>query len=74
MRRKRRCPLYPVWRPQNQNSAKVMPALLPNADMCSALTHVRFGPIADIPFSRCVWLPMFYRGSNAGVLRGICRR
>jgi hypothetical protein len=27
---------------------KVMSALLPKADMCSALAHVCFGPIADI--------------------------
>jgi hypothetical protein len=27
---------------------KVMSALHPKADMCGALDHVRFGPIADI--------------------------
>jgi hypothetical protein len=27
---------------------KVMSALLPKADMCSAVAHVRFGPIADM--------------------------
>ena len=27
---------------------KVMSALLPKADMCGALVHVRFVPIADI--------------------------
>ena len=30
------------------HAAMVMSALLPKADMCSALAHVRFGPIADI--------------------------
>jgi hypothetical protein len=30
-----------------------MSALPPKADMCSALAHVRFGPIADMrPFAR----------------------
>jgi hypothetical protein len=28
---------------------KTMSALPPKADMCSALAHVCFGPIADIP-------------------------
>jgi hypothetical protein len=28
---------------------QVMPALPPKADMCGALAHVCFGPIADIP-------------------------
>jgi hypothetical protein len=31
---------------------KVMSALLPKADMCSALAHVRFGPKADIPAAK----------------------
>ena len=29
--------------------AEAMSALHPKADMCSALVHVRFVPIADIP-------------------------
>src|SRR5262245_23371019 len=40
-----------------------MSALPPKADMCGALTHVRFGPIADIPAGRigydCGFSPPF---------------
>src|SRR5262249_18404378 len=33
---------------QTSRSAIAMSALPPKADMCSAVAHVRFGPIADI--------------------------
>ena len=33
-----------------------MSALPPKADMCSALAHVRFVPIADLPAMRRRWL------------------
>ena len=32
---------------ESRHAAKVMSALPPKADSCSAATHVRFGPIAD---------------------------
>ena len=34
---------------QTDAAQKVMSALTPKADMCSATWHVRFVPIADIP-------------------------
>src|SRR4029453_5628398 len=33
---------------KSRHLPKLMSALLPKADMCSALAHVCFGPIADI--------------------------
>jgi len=52
---RRQCPLWVKSR--HMQRKRVMSALPPKADMCSALGHVGFGPIADIagdgvPFTR----------------------
>jgi len=48
MHRKRPCPLCT---PNNDSESgfreKIMSALLPDADLCGAPTHFRFGPKAD---------------------------
>jgi hypothetical protein len=48
VRCKNLCPLYPNSDRKSGIPHKMMSALPPKADMCSALAHARFGPIADI--------------------------
>src|SRR5262245_44911171 len=53
------CGLPGFWKCRFHGLKSMMSALPPKADMCSALAHVRFGPIADI---QCVPGPS--RGSH----------
>jgi hypothetical protein len=48
MQRKKRCPLHSNSDRKSGFPHKVMSALHPKADMCSATGDVCFGPIADI--------------------------
>src|SRR5262245_4916844 len=74
MRRKKRCPLYPNSDRKSDFPEKAMSALPPKADICSAPTHVRFGPEADIPSIQSVhlhdivWLPSLVEELDTGTV------
>ena len=48
VRRNKACQLYPDNDRESGFPHEVMSALTPKADMCGAITDVRFGPIADM--------------------------
>jgi hypothetical protein len=51
MRRNKACPLYPNSDRESGLPHTVMSALPLKADVCDAIAHVCYGPIADITYS-----------------------
>jgi hypothetical protein len=66
---------------QTYAAQNVMSALPPNADMCGALAHVCFGPIADIAcFNPDLWLgrlpacELYHRLGKANIVINFFRK